>query len=121
MKTRSRQINIGMMKQRVTIQYYSLSSDGMGGNTRTWNTLGTVWANVMPLSGSEALEVGGLKGKTKYKIRTRYRDDFVSAGYSRDTYDHLLRLLYDGKTMNVEYAINASEDNTITEIIANAE
>jgi SPP1 family predicted phage head-tail adaptor len=121
MKTKSRQINIGMMKQRVTIQYYSLSSDGMGGNTRTWNTLGTVWANVMPLSGSEALEVGGLKGNTKYKIRTRYRDDFVSAGYSRDTYDHLLRLLYDGKTMNVEYAINASEDNAITEIIANAE
>lgn len=121
MKTKSRQINIGMMKQRVTIQYYSLTSDGMGGNTRTWNTLGTVWANVMPLSGSEALEVGGLKGNTKYKIRTRYRDDFVSAGYSRDTYDHLLRLLYDGKTMNVEYAINASEDNAITEIIANAE
>ena len=121
MKTKSRQINIGMMKQRVTIQYYSLTSDGMGGNTRTWNTLGTVWANVMPLSGSEALEVGGLKGNTKYKIRTRYRDDFVSAGYSRDTYDHLLRLLYDGKTLNVEYAINASEDNAITEIIANAE
>ena len=121
MKTKSRQINIGMMKQRVTIQYYSLTSDGMGGNTRTWNTLGTVWANVMPLSGSEALEVGGLKGNTKYKIRTRYRDDFVSAGYNKDTYDHLLRLLYDGKTLNVEYAINASEDNANTEIIANAE
>lgn len=121
MKTKSRQINIGMMKQRVTIQYYSLTSDGMGGNTRTWNTLGTVWADVRPLSGSEALEVGGLKGKTKYKIKTRYRDDFVSAGYSRDTYDHLLRLQYDGKELNVEYAINSNEDNAVTELIAFAE
>ena len=121
MKTRSRQINIGMMKQRATIQYYSLSSDGMGGNTRTWNTLTTVWCNITPINGSEALEIGGLKGKTKYGIKTRYRDDFVSIGYDKDTYDHLLRVLYNGKELNIQYVIDSNEDNTITEMIAFAE
>jgi len=62
-----------------------------------------------------------LKGKTKYRIKTRYRDDFVSAGYNKATYDHLLRLLFDGKELNVEYAINSGEDNAVTELIANAE
>ena len=109
------------MKQRITFQYFSLSSDGMGGNTRTWNTLNNAWANVVPLSGSEAFEVGGLKGKTKYKILTRYRDDLVSQGYNQDTYDYLLRILYNGKFLNIQYVFNVGEDGALTELIAESE
>ncbi len=121
MKTKSRKENVGLMKERITIQYYSLSSDGMGGNSQTWNTLATVWANVSALSGRESYEVGGLKGKVKYKITTRYRDDFVSAGYSKATYDYLLRVQYNGKLFNIEYAEDRQEHKTYTELIAVAE
>ena len=118
MKTKNRQANVGLIKQRMTIKYYSLTSDGMGGNTQTWNTLATVWGNVSAFSGSESYEVGGLKGKVKYKIVTRYRDDFVSLGYSKATYDYLLRVQYDGRTFNVEYAQDKGEQHSYTELIA---
>ena len=118
MKTKNRQANVGLMKQRITFQYYSLTSDGMGGNTQDWNTLATVWANISAVSGSEAYEIGGLKGKVKYKILTRYRDDFVSLGYERATYDYLLRAQYDGRTFNIEYARDRGEAHSYTELVA---
>ena len=49
---------------------------------------------------------------------TRYRDDFVSAGYTQDTYDYLLRAQYDGRTFNIEYAKDKSEEHSYTELIA---
>lgn len=107
-----------MMKQRFTVQYYSLTSDGMGGNTQDWNDLATVWGKIEAISGREAYEIGGLKGSVKYKIVTRYRDDFVSAGYDRSTYDFLLRIIYDGRTFNIEYAKDRGEEHTYTELYA---
>jgi len=118
MKTKNRKENIGLMREQITIEYYSLSSDGMGGNTQTWNTLATVWAKVSAISGRESYELGGLKGKTKYRITTRYRDDFVSAGYSKATYDYLLRIQYNGKILNIEYAEDRGENQSFTELIA---
>jgi len=59
-----------------------------------------------------------LKGKVKYKILTRYRDDFVSAGYDRATYDYLLRIQYDGRTFNVDYAQDKGEEHSYTELMA---
>lgn len=118
MKTKNRQSNVGLMKQRVTFQYYSLTSDGMGGNSQTWNNLATVWANISAISGREAYEIGGLKGLVRYKILTRYRDDFVSAGYDRSTYDYLLRMQYDGRTFNIEYAQDKGEEHSYTELMA---
>jgi SPP1 family predicted phage head-tail adaptor len=118
MKTKNRQSNVGLMKQRITFEYYSLTSDGMGGNSQTWNTLATVWANISAVSGREAYEIGGLKGKVQYRILTRYRDDFVSLGYSRESYDYLLRATYDGRTFNIEYAQDRGEEHSYTELIA---
>lgn len=118
MKTKHRSYNVGMMKQRFTIQYYSLSSDGMGGNTQTWNDLATVWGKISAVSGRESFEIGGLKGKVRYKIITRYRDDFVSAGYDRSTYDFLLRIQYDGRIFNIDYAQDRGEEQTYTELYA---
>lgn len=121
MKTKTTTYNIGKMKQRLQFQYYSLSSDGMGGNTQTWNNLVSVWADVMPYSGKEEYELGGLKGKNLYKIVTRYRGDLISAGYTRGTYDYLLRILYDSKTLNVLSVKNLGEENTYVEILAEEE
>ena len=118
MKTKSRKENVGLLKQRVLFQRYELTSDGMGGNTISWGDVGTVWANVSAISGRESYEIGGLKGKVKYQIITRYRDDFVSAGYDRATYDYLLRAQYDGRTFNIEYAQDRGEEHSYTELIA---
>ena len=116
MKTKSRQANIGLLKQRVTFQKYDLTSDGMGGNSQTWENVATVWASVSAVSGRESYEIGGLKDKVRYKIITRYRDDFVTNHGS--TYSFLLRAVYDGRYFNIEYARDRNEDKAYTELMA---
>tara|TARA_Y100001972_G_scaffold124315_2_gene173202 strand:- start:585 stop:1019 length:435 start_codon:yes stop_codon:yes gene_type:complete len=138
MKTKSRQGNVGQMKERVLFQRYTLTSDGMGGNTQTWGDVDTVWCNVRAVSGREAYEIGGLKGKVKYKILTRYRDDLDPAetwtastddfdasefvwdegNTTLDTYNFLMRAIYNGRTFNIEYAQDRGEDKTYVELIA---
>lgn len=140
MKTRNRQANVGLMKQRILFQRYLLTSDGMGGNTHTWEDLVTVWGNISAVSGREAYEIGGLKGKVKYKIITRYRGDldpgqlwdqsteiwntseFVwDIGIDDDipdSYNFLMRAKYLGRTFNIEYAQDRGEQKTYTELIA---
>lgn len=139
MKSKSRQANIGMFKQRVLYQKYELSSDGMGGNTQSWIDLKTAWANVIPLSGAESYEIDGLKGKTKYKIITRYRNDldptdtwgaseevFSSSvsvwdfgdGDRSDSYNFLLRAKYLDRTFNIEFTRDLDEEFRFVEMIA---
>lgn len=117
MKTKSRRLNIGSMKQRVEVQSYSVVADGLGGNTRTWSTLSSVWANITPINGSESLEVGGLKSKTKFKILTRYKLNLGSDSFINP----LMRIVYDGKNYNIQYAVNKGEEGAITEMVAIAE
>ncbi len=46
-------VPIGRRNQLVTIQHATEVSDGQGGTTQTWATLGREWALVEPISGSE--------------------------------------------------------------------
>ena len=140
MKTKSRRLNIGLMKQRIELQAYSLTADGLGGNTQTWNTLANIWANITPVNGTEALEIGGLKGKTKYKILTRYKLDLNendvwnlsnevwdnsnlewNVGAPDENIDPLMRIVYKGKYFNIQYAIDKGEEGALTEMMAIAE
>lgn len=139
MKTKSRQANIGLLKQRVTFQKFNLSSDGMGGNSQTWEDVDTVWASVSAVSGRESFEIGGLKDKVRYKILTRFRSDFNTGNIwstseelfststkvwnepvlaSESTYNFLLRALYNGRYFNIEYAQDRSEERAYSEMIA---
>lgn len=121
MITKDQRANIGKMKQRGVFQYYTTTTDALGGTSPTWNTLATVWFNMRAMSGREALDIGAIKGNVTYKIITRYRDDFVAKGYDKATYDYNLRLVYNGKNFNIEYAIDRGEENSYTELIATAE
>ena len=118
MKTKDRSYDVGSLKKRGTFEYYTTATDGLGGTSATWNTLDTVWIDIKPLSGSEAMNFDALKGNVKYRVITRYRGDFVSSGYDRATYDYDLRLKYNGNIYNIEYAIDVGEENTYTELIA---
>ena len=107
------------MKQRGTFEYYTTATDDIGGTTQTWNTLATVWYNMSPMKGREAYEMGAIKGNVPVEITTRYRGDFVDAGYSRETYDYNLRLVDEsGEVYNIEYAINKGREDSYTYLMA---
>ena len=51
------------------------TSDSQGGMSSGPWTIGTVWAEVLPLSASEQLALGGIAAVVSYKIRLYYRAD----------------------------------------------
>ena len=91
------------MKDRVEFKYYTTATDAMGGTAATYSTLDTVWAEVTPVNGREAYEMEGIRAQEDMKIKTRYRDDLVSLGYSSATYDSSLLAVYGGENYNVKY------------------
>ncbi len=68
-------VRAGILRHRVTIQRATSTKDALGGDVLTWATLATVWAEVRPLSGREAIEAGRISSTANVWITIRYRDD----------------------------------------------
>jgi SPP1 family predicted phage head-tail adaptor len=65
----------GRMRQRVRIEAPALTADGLGGTTRAWQTVATVWAEIRTLSGNERMAAGQLASQVTHRILLRYRTD----------------------------------------------
>ena len=61
----------GALDKRVQIQAASDVLNAHGGQTRTWNTVATVWARIEPLSGNELLEAQQVEERADVKITIR--------------------------------------------------
>ena len=84
---------IGEMRNRVTLQSLSASTDAGGGQSASWSTAVTVWAKVEDLSGTEVVFGDQLEDRSNYKFTIRY--------YSALTPKH--RLGYNSKTFNIQH------------------
>lgn len=97
----------GKLDRRITIQQATVTRGAGGGETRSWTTLATVWANVRPMSGREFVagqRTGGgtttqQLGEVTTTFQIRYRSDVVEK----------MRISYDSKTYNIR-AVLPSED-----------
>ena len=68
-------IAIGRKNQLATIQHATRASDGQGGQTATWGTLGTAYVEVRPLSGREAQQAAQIEGVLATVVTMHFRDD----------------------------------------------
>ncbi len=85
---------IGRLDQRITFQERSKTGDGIGGNTETWADIGsipTVWANVFPGSGKEAMSSGEIAATSLTRFTIRNRSDI----------DEAMRLVWEGENYNI--------------------
>lgn len=101
MLTKSKRKHIGDFKQRVEIERFTTVSDGMGGTTQEWAAVGSVWANIRPLSGQKRLEFGKLGSTVTHEIQMRYRTDITDQD----------RLMYNGRNFTLKFKINEDEEN----------
>jgi head-tail adaptor len=88
-------IAAGALVDRVTFLRPVLTSDGIGGQTEgTPTTLGTFFALVEALEGSEALQAQQVMASLSHRIRVRFQDLRVSdrARYSRAGVSHQLEV-----------------------------
>lgn len=65
----------GSLNKRITLQYPTKASDGMGGFDNTWNDGDTIWAALWPISANERLRSDQMSGEITHRIRIRYRRD----------------------------------------------
>lgn len=66
---------IGAMRHRLVIEARDAISDSGGGQTVSWSSGATVWAEITPLSGGELLRQDRLSATITHRISLRYRSD----------------------------------------------
>jgi len=118
---RGDRVNIGSFSKRVTLQYTSTTSDGMGGSIPADTNLFTTWADIKPLSATRLLSIDRAVQNTTHEITFRWRNDLISFSYDRDTLDNGIRLVYSGRNFIINTVINVNESDWTVQCLATQE
>lgn len=101
-------IDIGRMRERVTIKAPTEVRSRSGETTLNWDTtVATVWANVGGLSSRDILQAQQANVIATHRMRIRFRDDVT----------HLHRIVWRGKTMEIASVVDRGGRDTL-EILA---
>jgi SPP1 family predicted phage head-tail adaptor len=79
----TRDIRLGRLRHRLTIEQPVETGDGAGGLTRTWADAGTAWASVEAVSAAARFEAAAAGQTVTHRIVMRARYDLTT--------DHRLR------------------------------
>ena len=80
----------GSLDRRITIQQNTTTRDAAGQPIDSWADLATVWAEVIPVGGSEIFQAKQTGAEAVAKFRIRYRGDILRkmrVVYDSDNYD----------------------------------
>lgn len=97
-----------LARTRVTLQQYDLVDDGIGGKTKEWSDLTTVWAVVKAASNWRRIEVfqaQELQGQMQQAVTIRYIDSIADT-----TVAAKLRILVESRIFNVKGVENLHDD-----------
>lgn len=64
-------MSVPMLNHRLTLEAPVRVSDGAGGFSETWSSVGVLWAELVSRSGSESVQSGAPISKAGYKITVR--------------------------------------------------
>jgi SPP1 family predicted phage head-tail adaptor len=68
---------LGNLDQRAALQANTLTPDGGGGYTESWQTFATVWAKLAPIGASDSLHADKLESRARHRITLRRRSDLA--------------------------------------------
>ena len=84
-------LDIGRMRERVTVQQATERRNSLGETTLEWATYATRWASVQGVSSREALELGQVDVSVTHRVRMRYVDGMTQN----------MRLLWRGRVLEI--------------------
>ena len=84
-------LRAGRLDRRIIIQVATKSTGTAGGESRSWGTLATVWAEYKPVRGSESFVGVEHYAEAEVRFTIRYRNDVTPDN----------RITYDGKTYDI--------------------
>ena len=90
---------IGNMRERVTLQQATTTTDAFGGTIETFTDVGEVWARVEPVKSTERVVAGGVASIDDVLVHIRHRDDVAPTW----------RLVWKGSTYSIRGARNLDE------------
>jgi len=76
--------NPGSLNRRLTLEAPVESADGAGGVVREFETVATLWAEVMPVSAARAIEAERAGARITHRIGIRFADDISTRHRFRD-------------------------------------
>lgn len=91
----------GRLRHRVTVQSASSSTDSFGQPQPSWASVGTYWANVVPLMGKEAERARQIRADVTHTVQMRIPTAITPE----------MRLSYDSRTLNIVEVVNIDERN----------
>ena len=68
-------MNLGDMREQITLKGYTTVKSGTGAETRTETTIATVWAKITPVRGREAQDAGRQTPLQTYLVKIHKRTD----------------------------------------------
>jgi SPP1 family predicted phage head-tail adaptor len=74
----------GKLNRRLTLEAPGESPDGVGGVTRSYSAVATLWAEVEPVSARGDVDAAALGAIVTHRIRIRYRADITLRHRLRD-------------------------------------
>mgnify|MGYP003658961065 FL=1 len=96
----------GKLRNAITIERLTLSTDGAGGNTQAWATNKNLKAFIKPMSGGEYLHSQRLEARLSHRIYIRYTTDILNTD----------RVSYNGRYFQIRAIINIEESNKWLEL-----
>jgi SPP1 family predicted phage head-tail adaptor len=84
--------NPGLLRHRLVLEAPVESDDGAGGVTRSYVTVATLWAEVIPISAVRALEAERPGARITHRIGIRFSDDITTKHRLRDG-DRIFRIV----------------------------
>ena len=100
-------ISAGMLTRRIKIQRPSTIKDSVGAPCRSWLDVATVWADIQPLSGKEAVLANRISAELSHQIIVRYQSLFDNPQQVAQ-----MRVLYKARIFNIHSALNEDEKRT---------
>jgi SPP1 family predicted phage head-tail adaptor len=104
-------MRISKLQQRITVQRRSTTLDAYGQEINSWINIGTVWAEVKPLSGREKMRSNAMvvEAELTHQVTVRYSELFTPS-----TTADAWRILFGTRIFNITASMNVDEaDKTI--------
>ncbi len=71
-------VDPGAFRTELSLQEVSLTADGMGGHTESWNEVATVFTRVEPVSAAMRFGAGQTLEEATHRVTLRFRADVAS-------------------------------------------
>lgn len=102
----------GLMRHRVSVEQRTQTGvSDCGDPTYAWVSLGTRWAEVVPLGGGESVRGRYVQAIVSHSVRMRYWSQVTSE----------CRLVHRSRYLNIVRVLNVDERNAMMELLCNEE